>query len=148
MPQQPGGPDGCLFCDIVSGHEASSRVYEDETVLAFMDLFPVNPGHVLVVPKRHAVGLLDLDVETGARMWRAGHRLARALRRTELLCEGVNVFLADGAAAFQEIFHAHLHVFPRYTGDGFRMMTAQRERDRAELDAAAQMLAAALAADR
>jgi histidine triad (HIT) family protein len=136
----------CVFCDIVTGDEVSSRVYEDETVLAFMDLFPVNPGHVLIAPKRHAVGLVDLDVEVGAHMWRVGHRMARALRRTELRCDGVNVFLADGEAAFQEVFHAHLHVIPRYADDAFRITVDSRERDRAELDDTAAMLAEALAA--
>jgi histidine triad (HIT) family protein len=135
---------GCLFCSIVSGDEVSSRVDEDETVLAFMDLDPVNPGHTLVVPKHHAVGLMDLDVELGMHMWRVGHRPARALRRTNLRCEGVNVFVADGEAAFQEVFHVHLHVFPRFAGDAFRIDAAWRERERAELDDTATTLAKAL----
>jgi histidine triad (HIT) family protein len=119
-------------------------VYEDEGVLAFLDLYPVNPGHTLIVPKLHAAGLVELDVELGARLWRVGHRLARALRRTDLRCEGVNLFLADGEAAFQEVFHAHLHVFPRYAGDAFRIDADWRERDRAELDVTAASLARAL----
>lgn len=126
----------------------SSRVYEDETVLAFMDLHPVNPGHVLVVPKGHAVGLADLDVELGMHLWRVGHQLARALRRTDLRCEGVNVFVADGEEAFQEIFHVHLHVFPRFAGDGFRIDADWREHPRADLDATAALLAVALSDDR
>ncbi|MFE6176189.1 HIT family protein [Streptomyces sp. NPDC056464] len=95
-------------------------VYED-AVAAFMDLQPVTPGHVLVVPKAHAVGLEDLDETLGCHMWAAAHRLARALRRSDLRCDGVNLFLADGEAAFQEVFHVHLHVFPRFAGDGFRV---------------------------
>lgn len=136
----------CVFCDIVAGDEPASRVYEDATVVAFMDLYPVNPGHTLIVPKRHAVGLEDLDVEVGAHLWRVGHHLARALRRTSVRCEGVNVFLADGEAAFQEVFHAHLHVFPRFAGDAFRLSAPQRELDRADLDATAAELAEALPA--
>jgi histidine triad (HIT) family protein len=134
----------CLFCSIVDADEVSSRVYEDATVLAFMDLHPVNPGHTLVVPKRHAAGLMDLDEELGIHMWRVGHRLARALRRTDLRCEGVNVFVADGEAAFQEIFHVHLHVFPRFTGDTFRIDAEWQRRERAELDDTATTLATAL----
>jgi histidine triad (HIT) family protein len=134
----------CLICDIVSGSEVSSRVYEDETVLAFMDLHPVNPGHTLVVPKQHAAGLVDLDLESGAHMWRTGHRLAQALRRTDLRCEGVNVLMADGQAAFQEVFHAHLHVFPRYAGDAFRITADWRKRERGELDTTAAKLTQAL----
>lgn len=111
----------CLFCRIVEREVPSNIVYEDETVMAFMDTSPVTPGHVLVIPRNHASGLEDLDPETGARIFRAGHRLANAMRRTGLRCEGINLFLADGEAAFQEIFHVHLHVFPRYQGDTFRI---------------------------
>jgi histidine triad (HIT) family protein len=139
-----GSPRQCVVCDIVAGREASSQVYQDEHVLAFMDLSPVNPGHTLVVPKQHADGLIDLDIEMGARLWRVGHRIARALYRTGLRCEGVNVLVADGAAAFQEVFHAHLHVFPRYVGDAFRIDADWRQQDRAELDATAATLAHAL----
>ena len=74
---------------------------------------------MLVVPRRHAGFLEDLDEDLGARVFRTGHRLARALRRSGLPCEGVNMFLADGEAAFQEVFDVHLHVFPRTVGDGF-----------------------------
>ena len=94
-------------------------VYEDETVVVFMDLNPVTPGHLLVVPRKHAVGLEDVDEATSAHVWSVGHQMAQALRRSGLRCDGINVFLADGEVAFQEVFHFHLHVFPRYAGDGF-----------------------------
>lgn len=74
-----------------------------------MDHQPINPGHVLVVPRRHVALLDDLDEDLSAAMYRVGHRLSRALRRSGLRCEGVNLFLADGEAAFQEIPHVHLH---------------------------------------
>ena len=95
--------------------------FADDRVVAFMDLGAVTPGHVLVVPRLHAAGLEDLDEETSVHVWRIGHRIGRALRQSGLRCEGVNVFLADGKAALQEIFHFHLHVFPRFAGDGFRI---------------------------
>jgi histidine triad (HIT) family protein len=109
----------CIFCDILAGRADVSWVYRDEQVAAFMDIQPVNAGHVLVVPNQHAAALPELDPETGAQMFRVGQRLAGALRRSGLPCEGVNFFVADGEAAGQEIFHVHLHVFPRYAGDGF-----------------------------
>ncbi len=84
-----------------------------------MDIQPVNPGHVLVVPNRHATFLADLDEDTAAHMFRVGQRLAAALRRSGVRCEAVNLFLADGEAAGQEVWHVHLHVIPRYRGDGF-----------------------------
>ena len=77
-----------------------------------MDLQPITPGHSFVVPRRHAVSLRSLPEAVGVHMWTQAHRLARGLRRSDLRCEGVNMFLADGEAAFQEVFHVHLHVFP------------------------------------
>ncbi|MCI2418933.1 HIT family protein [Saccharopolyspora sp. K220] len=136
----------CVFCAIVRGEAESSVVYDDADVLAFMDLRPVTPGHLLVVPKTHAAGLEDLDVADGQQVWAVGHQLARALRRSGLRCDGINLFLADGAAAFQEVFHAHLHVFPRFVGDGFRIAADWRERTRSELDETAAVLRKALAA--
>jgi diadenosine tetraphosphate (Ap4A) HIT family hydrolase len=129
--------DQCVFCAIVRGEAEASVVHEDDLVLAFMDHRPVTPGHLMVVPKAHAVGLEDLDERAGARIWQAAHRLGRALRRTSLRCEGINLFLADGRAAFQEVFHFHLHVFPRFAGDTFRIDADWRERARDELDDAA-----------
>ena len=130
----------CVFCDIVAGRGEASVVHEDEHVIAFMDLEPVNEGHMLVVPRVHAGSLEDLDEDLGARVFRTGHRLARALRRSGLPCEGVNMFLADGKAAFQEVFHVHLHVFPRTVGDGFVIDARWRLRDRVELDASAEQV--------
>jgi histidine triad (HIT) family protein len=84
-----------------------------------MDIQPINAGHVLVVPDEHATRLADLPVDTGARMFRIAQRMAAALYESGLDCEGVNVFLADEEAAGQEVFHVHLHVIPRFDGDGF-----------------------------
>ena len=84
-----------------------------------MDIRPVNPGHLLVIPLAHAAGLATLESDTGAQMFRVGQRLAEAIRRSGVRCEGINVLLADGEAAGQEVFHVHLHVIPRYAGDGF-----------------------------
>jgi histidine triad (HIT) family protein len=111
--------DYCVFCEILAGEKPASFLYQDDHCSAFMDIQPVNPGHLLVVPNVHARHLADLDEETGAQLFRVGQRLARALRRSGVRCEGVNLFLADGKAAGQEVFHVHLHVIPRYAGDGF-----------------------------
>jgi histidine triad (HIT) family protein len=111
--------EDCIFCRIVAGKESASRVYEDEYVVAFMDLVPVNPGHTLVVPRYHASGLPELSFEDGARMFMAGHRLAVALRTSGVRCDGVNLRINDGDAAGQDVFHVHLHIIPRILGDGF-----------------------------
>ena len=111
--------DYCVFCKILAGEKPASFLYRDDRCSAFMDIQPVNPGHLLVIPNRHARNLVDLDEETGALMFRVAQRLAGALRQSGVRCEGVNLFLADGEAAGQEVFHVHLHVIPRYDGDGF-----------------------------
>lgn len=116
----------CIFCDIVSGKAPASRVFSDGLVTAFMDVRPVNPGHLLVVPDRHSTGLRELDPATAGRMFQVGQLMAGALYRSGLPCEGVNLFLADGEAAGQEVFHVHLHVFPRYKADGFGLVFSPR----------------------
>lgn len=110
---------GCIFCRIVAGEAPATRVYEDERVLAFLDIRPITRGHTLVVPKRHATHLDDLDAELGADLFRVGHRLAKALRRSDLAADGANLVLNDGKAAFQTVHHVHLHVVPRRGGDLF-----------------------------
>jgi histidine triad (HIT) family protein len=94
-------------------------VYEDEICLAFMDIQPVNPGHLLVVPKVHSTDLSDLPPETGGHLFQVAQRIALRLPQTKIKSEGIDLFLAHGAAAGQEVFHVHLHVIPRYEGDGF-----------------------------
>jgi histidine triad (HIT) family protein len=108
-----------VFCKIVKGQAPASLVYSDEKVLAFMDIRPVNPGHVLIIPKVHATGLSDLNEETGGHMFKIAMRIAKAVKESGVKCEGVNLLLSDGEAAFQEVFHVHLHVIPRFKGDGF-----------------------------
>jgi len=109
----------CIFCDILAGKLTSSVVSKDDMCWAFMDIQPVNPGHILVVPAFHVSSLAELHPELGAHMFKTAQRIAKALRRTALKCEGINFFLADGRVAGQDILHVHLHVIPRHRGDGF-----------------------------
>lgn len=111
----------CVFCAIVGGTAPGTRVYEDDTVVAFLDIRPIARGHTLVVPRKHAERLEDLDPDDGAAMFRAGHRIARAMARSDLATDGTNLVLNDGRAAFQTVFHPHLHVLPRWKGDRVRM---------------------------
>jgi histidine triad (HIT) family protein len=137
--------EDCLFCRLVRGLEEVSFVHEDERTVAFMDIEPVVRGHLLIVPRGHAAYLADLDPDDGARLFHVGRLAAAALRGSSLRCEGVNFFLADGEAAGQEVFHVHLHVIPRFAGDGFglRLPPDYSIRPRAELDEAAAALRAA-----
>jgi diadenosine tetraphosphate (Ap4A) HIT family hydrolase len=138
----------CVFCEILAGRESADFVFRDDLVCAFMDIQPVNSGHLLVVPVAHSPYLADLDESVGAHMFRVGQRLAAAIRRSGVRCEGINMFLADGLAAGQEIFHAHLHVFPRYTGDGFGLRHPPEYSslpERAALQSVAELVRRALA---
>ncbi len=133
--------EDCIFCKLLNGELAASFVYRDDLCSAFMDIQPVNAGHVLIVPNRHASYLADLKPEEGAQLFRLAQRLAAALRRSGVHCEGVNFFLADGEAAMQEVFHVHLHVFPRYAGDGFGLKfapTYNQKPERSELNRIAE----------
>jgi histidine triad (HIT) family protein len=91
-----------------------------------MDVQPVNFGHVLVIPKPHIPYLSGLNDHLAGRLMVVARRIAEATRKSPIRCEGVNLFLADGEAAGQEVFHAHLHVFPRFAGDGFGLQFAER----------------------
>jgi len=112
----------CVFCKTVSGEYDSSRIYEDDSLLAFMDINPVNSGHILIIPKQHVELIADLDDETSGKMFVLANKINKALRASGIRLDGINYFLADGKAAGQEVFHTHLHVFPRYVNDGFGLV--------------------------
>ncbi len=109
----------CVFCRLLAGDLPATFLFRDEQCAAFMDIQPVNPGHVLVIPLRHAEYLADLEPLIAGQLMRVAQRIAAAIRSSDVRCEGINLFLADGEAAMQEVFHVHLHVIPRFTGDGF-----------------------------
>lgn len=142
-----GAAEGCIFCRILEGAAEGTFLHRGELCSVFMDIRPVNEGHMLIIPNEHAPYLADVPVEMVAEMMRLAKRFAAALRASGLRCEGVNLFLADGEAAMQEVFHSHLHVFPRYRGDGFglRFGPDYRVRPRADLERAAGQIRAALA---
>lgn len=138
----------CIFCKIVTGEAAASIVHRDEHVLAFMDISPVVEGHVLVIPTYHTPDLAGVTEDAGGRMFALGRRVAASLRASGLPCEGVNFFLADGAAAGQTVFHSHLHVIPRVRSDGlgfrFRHGLGRGRMSRSQLDEIAARLASDL----
>jgi diadenosine tetraphosphate (Ap4A) HIT family hydrolase len=136
----------CTLCRLVDGRLPGSRVHEDDRVVALLDHRPVNPGHVLVATRRHVPLLADAGEELATHVFRVGLRIAQALRISGVPCDAVNLWLADGPAAFQEIDHVHLHVVPRLAGDSLRVDADWRVRDRAELDASAALVRAGLAA--
>jgi histidine triad (HIT) family protein len=131
-------PD-CLFCKIVAGELPSQRVDEDERTVAFMDINPATRGHALVVPRRHAVNLLEIDADDLAATVTAAQRLARtAVERFN--ADGVNLINSCGAAAWQTVFHFHIHVVPRYEDDPLRLPWVPSPGDPAEIASAAKAL--------
>ena len=107
----------CVFCKIRDGQIPSVKVYEDGATLAFMDINPLSNGHCLVVAKRHAATLWDAEPADLQAAIVTAQKVARALRDT-LKPDGLNMLQANGAAAFQSVPHFHLHLIPRWTGDG------------------------------
>jgi histidine triad (HIT) family protein len=108
--------EDCLFCRIVAGELPSTRVYEDDRVVAIMDIFPATRGHALVIPRAHATDLSDVDEPSLHACASAARRLAgRAVHN--LGADGVTVMQSNGPAAWQTVFHYHVHVIPRYQGD-------------------------------
>jgi histidine triad (HIT) family protein len=139
--------NNCVFCRILQDKAEASILYHDESCIALMDMQPVNPGHILVIPCVHASYLSELAEDTGAKMFTTGMRMARALRKSGIKCEAVNFFLADGEAAGQEIFHVHLHVLHRFEGDDFGLKFGPHygaKPSRASLDEVARKIKASI----
>jgi histidine triad (HIT) family protein len=126
----------CLFCGIVAGDVPAQVVDSDEHTLAFMDINPATPGHALVVPREHATDLLDVSDEDLERTMVAARRLARKMEAA-LEPDGFNVLNACRAAAWQTVFHYHVHVIPRYEDDPLELPYVPREGDQDEIAAVA-----------
>ena len=132
-------PD-CVFCKIVAGELPARVVDEDERTIAFMDIAPATRGHALVVPRAHSVDLLSVpDEDMQATLATARRLAARAVER--LGADGVNLLNSSGAAAWQSVFHFHIHVIPRYSDDPLRLPWVPSEGDAEEIAQAAQELA-------
>jgi histidine triad (HIT) family protein len=139
MADSPGAAD-CIFCKIIAGALPALIISEDERTISFMDIAPATRGHALVIPRAHAVDLLSVDAEDLQAVSLAAQRLAvRAKQR--LRADGVNLLNACGAAAWQTVFHFHVHVIPRYNDDPLRLPWVPTPGDSQEIAAAAQELA-------
>jgi histidine triad (HIT) family protein len=138
-PQAPASDPDCIFCKIVAGELPATIVDQDERTVAFMDISPATRGHALVVPRRHWRNLLEIDPEDLQATLLTAQRLgARALER--LNADGINLLNSYGPAAWQTVFHFHLHVIPRYEGDPLRLPWIPAEGDTEEIEAAAAAL--------
>jgi histidine triad (HIT) family protein len=131
-------PD-CIFCRILAGEIPASIVDEDERTIAFMDIAPATRGHALVIPRAHATDLLSVPAEDLQAVALAARRLA-GLVKERLGASGVNLLNSCGAAAWQSVFHFHVHVIPRYEGDPLRLPWVPGAGDQQEIAATAQEL--------
>jgi histidine triad (HIT) family protein len=131
-------PD-CIFCKIVAGEVPATIVDEDERTIAFMDIAPATRGHALVIPRAHSGDLLSVQPEDLSAVALAAQRLAGSAKE-RLGAEGINLLNSCGRAAWQTVFHFHVHVIPRYQGDPLRLPWVPSEGDPTQIAAAAQEL--------
>jgi len=131
--------DDCLFCRIVSRELPSERVDEDDRTVAFLDINPWTRGHALVIPRTHSKNLYEIEGDDLDATLRSAQRLAVRMRDV-LDCDGVNLLNSCEPAAWQTVFHFHVHVIPRFEDDPLRLPGAPREPDEGELAEVAQQL--------
>lgn len=135
--------DDCVFCKIVRGEIPATLVLQDEQTLVFMDIGSVNPGHMLVAAKPHVENLQGMGEELAGAMFRSAARAAKAIDKV-FKPDGISVYQANGAAAGQTVFHAHIHVLPRWANDGLTFTWPVKNPSREELERVAARLRAAL----
>src|SRR5829696_4742915 len=131
--------DDCLFCGIVSGSIPSETIDSDERTVAFMDINPATAGHALVVPREHSADLLEIGPEALSATTLAAQRLAKRMKEV-LGADGINLINACGAAAWQTVFHFHIHVVPRYEDDPLKLPWVPEEGDPDEIASVAKKL--------
>lgn len=141
----PSPPGSCIFCRLVAGEIPSSRVYEDEHTLAFMDLGQVNPGHVLVAVRRHAATVLDITPDEAAAVMRTARRVAIAVK-SAFDPPGMTLLQANGKEGDQTVFHFHMHVLPRHADDGVALAWPRKDPPRERIEDYAARIRAMLGA--
>ena len=129
----------CVFCSIIAGDIPAIKVYEDIETLSFMDINPGNPGHLLVIPKQHYRNIFDIPPETAGKIMQVGANLAGVIREV-LNPDGLNLFQSSEAAAFQSVFHFHLHLLPRWEGDSLLLPWTPQPGDMDEIRKVATQL--------
>jgi histidine triad (HIT) family protein len=134
--------EGCIFCKVVRGEAPAYKVYEDERVLVFMDLFPVTDGHTLIVTKEHFENLFEAAEESLQAVIATSRRIARAIQAA-LEPDGLMVFQLNGRAAGQSVFHYHMHLMPRNQGEPLTLH-AREEGDAERLREVSERLATAM----
>lgn len=139
-------PNDCPFCGIVDRSQPADIVAESERAITFMDINPVTDGHALVVPKAHARTIWDLDADDGRAVWTLAQEVARAMR-TGLDPHGLTLFIANEEAGWQDVFHFHVHLVPRWRGDELLKPWRPSDAKRGGIGSAATKIRAALRED-
>ena len=104
----------CIFCKIINNEIPSRKVYEDDDILAFLDLTQVTPGHTLVIPKKHVTDIFELDEGLAATVGSKIPKIAKAIKQSNPAIKGMNIINNNGTLAYQSVFHSHIHILPRY----------------------------------
>lgn len=118
----------CLFCKISNGEIPSATIYEDNDFRVILDIAPASKGHALIIPKEHFQDIFDIDALTAGKLFSLATEVARAMKAV-LHCDGMNIVQNNGLIAGQTVFHFHLHLIPRYEGDGVNLGWPQHETD-------------------
>ncbi len=121
--------DDCIFCKIAAGEIPSTTLYENSEFKVFFDIAPASKGHALIIPKEHFDNVFELDSETAGKLFSLTTVVARALKE-ETGCDGMNLLQNNGEVAGQTVKHFHIHLIPRYEGDGIKLIPAEHEADK------------------
>ena len=124
--------EDCIFCKIANGEIPSTTIYENDEFRVFFDISPASKGHCLIVPKNHYSDIFEIDPEVAGRLFSLAANVAKSLKK-ELNCEGMNIVQNNGTIAGQTVFHFHLHLIPRYSGDTVKIGWEPGEADVEEL---------------
>ena len=129
----------CIFCKIVQKQAPSSIIYEDNLVIAFLDIKPASEGHILVISKEHYEGIFDIPSELLGKVYQVTKTVANAAKQA-LNADGMNIMQQNGRAANQEIFHLHVHIIPRYNGQKMKTIQELQIADRKQLEITANKI--------
>jgi histidine triad (HIT) family protein len=125
--------ESCIFCKIVRKQAPASIIYEDATVMAFIDIRPLNIGHSLVIPKAHYVDIYEIQENELSNVHKVTKQIAIAIKKATK-ADGISIIQQNGKAAGQDIFHLHVHVVPRFEGQKLPRFSSLKEVERAKLD--------------
>jgi histidine triad (HIT) family protein len=131
--------ESCIFCKIVKKQAPASIIYEDETVIVFLDIRPLNEGHTLVIPKKHYVDIFDIPENQLSQVHKVAKQVSVAVKKATK-ADGISIIQQNGKAAAQDIFHLHVHVVPRFEGQKLPSFSALREVERGKLEVMAKKI--------